>query len=315
MKLNFRKSLVVLVALAILLSSSGLSMAYYNPTTGRFSRMDPYTGQKAKPQSLHKYVYCWNDPVNRIDPSGEFSLTEITVSMAINSLMMDIGMPVIAPIANKAAGRLLPVGLTNTIMNKVTPSAIVGGISGQARFVGYGVLGGGYVGNAEVLWSPRTHNTAFYTAQGWTGGLGGYGVSGSVYGGLVYGASRSSMYEGPFTTFTIPLRAVPTRLYGKIQTDIASMMTRHLIIRTPTGLDTEMWMRANRAIHDSARRMSRVLKNSSQAEINLFIDNARQVGGFSLGVSGGIATRPCNSFSISHTWYTQAWPSYPVPFE
>ena len=74
-------------------------------------------------------------------------------------------------------------------------------------------------------------------------------------------------------------------------------------------------MRANRAIHDSAKRMSRILKNSGQVEINLFIDSTRQVGGFSLGISLGASTRPGLSFAYSWQTFKQVWPSYPVPFE
>jgi hypothetical protein len=32
--------------------------------------MDPYAGNQQDPQSLHKYLYCHANPVNRIDPTG-----------------------------------------------------------------------------------------------------------------------------------------------------------------------------------------------------------------------------------------------------
>ncbi len=49
---------------------------YYNPSNGLFNRVDPYAGNKQDPQSLHKYLYAHNNPINSIDPSGrlEFSL-------------------------------------------------------------------------------------------------------------------------------------------------------------------------------------------------------------------------------------------------
>ena len=37
---------------------------YYDPTTGRFTQEDP-----AK-DGLNWYVYCYNDPVNMVDPWG-----------------------------------------------------------------------------------------------------------------------------------------------------------------------------------------------------------------------------------------------------
>ena len=54
----------------------------YDQNTGRFPSLDPYAGNNYDPQSLHKYNYCHNDPVNGIDPSGEICI-EITVGMAI----------------------------------------------------------------------------------------------------------------------------------------------------------------------------------------------------------------------------------------
>jgi hypothetical protein len=41
-----------------------------NPQTGRFHTMDTFEGDQENPQSLHKYLYCAANPVNRTDPSG-----------------------------------------------------------------------------------------------------------------------------------------------------------------------------------------------------------------------------------------------------
>ncbi len=78
MRVEFRKALIVV--LVVVLSYFNVAEGYYNPRVGRFSRMDPYTGQKAQPQSLHKYGYVHNNPVNRTDPTGMFALmTQPTV--------------------------------------------------------------------------------------------------------------------------------------------------------------------------------------------------------------------------------------------
>ena len=50
-----------------------LRARYYNQANGQFSSLDPYSGNKHDPQSLHKYAYCHADPVNGIDPSGKAS--------------------------------------------------------------------------------------------------------------------------------------------------------------------------------------------------------------------------------------------------
>ncbi|RYD64140.1 MAG: RHS repeat-associated core domain-containing protein, partial [Verrucomicrobiaceae bacterium] len=54
-----------------------------NPLTGRFWNADTYEGQGSDPQSLHKYNYTYNDPVNQRDPSGHAptSLVELSFEM------------------------------------------------------------------------------------------------------------------------------------------------------------------------------------------------------------------------------------------
>ena len=44
----------------------------YDPQTYRFTARDPYQGDFTEPLSLHVYLYCLNDPVNHLDPSGQF---------------------------------------------------------------------------------------------------------------------------------------------------------------------------------------------------------------------------------------------------
>jgi RHS repeat-associated protein len=45
----------------------------YDPVLGRFTSRDLVTGTFHEPMSLHKYLYCQNDPINRIDPMGLYS--------------------------------------------------------------------------------------------------------------------------------------------------------------------------------------------------------------------------------------------------
>jgi len=43
---------------------------YYNPRIGRFITPDSFTGYLELPRSQHPYAYCYNNPVNYIDPWG-----------------------------------------------------------------------------------------------------------------------------------------------------------------------------------------------------------------------------------------------------
>ncbi len=53
-----------------------LRARYHNPATGRFWTQDSFEGFATDPASLHHYTFNQNDPVNRIDPSGHFSVSE-----------------------------------------------------------------------------------------------------------------------------------------------------------------------------------------------------------------------------------------------
>lgn len=58
-----------------------LRARYLNPNTGRFITMDTYEGYREVPTSLHKYLYAELDPINRTDPSGHMSATQIGVTV------------------------------------------------------------------------------------------------------------------------------------------------------------------------------------------------------------------------------------------
>jgi RHS repeat-associated protein len=68
-----------------------LRARYYQPDTGRFTAFDPYLGDPYAPATLHKYLYAANDPVNKIDPTGEeFDLGSMLTSMAIQGTISAI---------------------------------------------------------------------------------------------------------------------------------------------------------------------------------------------------------------------------------
>jgi len=46
----------------------------YSPYLYRFTARDPVFGKFQEPLSLHKYLYCQNDPVNKVDPTGEWAM-------------------------------------------------------------------------------------------------------------------------------------------------------------------------------------------------------------------------------------------------
>jgi RHS repeat-associated protein len=62
-----------------------LRARWYNQGTGRFLTRDTYAGDTFAPQTLHKYTYTHNDPVNNIDPSGLLATTGYISANQVNA--------------------------------------------------------------------------------------------------------------------------------------------------------------------------------------------------------------------------------------
>ena len=52
----------------------------YDPKTGRFISMDEHPGSQSIPLTLNKYLYGNADPVNHMDPGGDFGLISVSAS-------------------------------------------------------------------------------------------------------------------------------------------------------------------------------------------------------------------------------------------
>jgi len=68
-----------------MLDASGkyfLRARYYDSATGRFLSQDPEMGGESDPITLHRYLYCGVDAVNFIDPSGRFTMAQLSFTMA-----------------------------------------------------------------------------------------------------------------------------------------------------------------------------------------------------------------------------------------
>ena len=62
-----------------------LRARYHNPNTGRFWTSDSLEGFNDDPASLHKYTYCANNPINCVDRSGNFSISEVVTAGTISA--------------------------------------------------------------------------------------------------------------------------------------------------------------------------------------------------------------------------------------
>jgi RHS repeat-associated protein len=68
---------------------SNLALQYlrsrlYAPGTGSFLSLDPFAGILRDPLTLHKYLYARSDPIQYIDPAGDFALLSILLACGFN---------------------------------------------------------------------------------------------------------------------------------------------------------------------------------------------------------------------------------------
>jgi hypothetical protein len=88
MKMNaLKKMLMAGIMLLVLLINSNVTCGMYDTQLGRFTTRDPVEGIYAYPQTLHKYLYCINDPINLTDPSGKMSAYYLTEDVLVGSAL------------------------------------------------------------------------------------------------------------------------------------------------------------------------------------------------------------------------------------
>jgi len=284
-----------------------LRARWYSPTTGRFNRMDPFSGNNQDPQSLHKYNYTHNNPINAIDPTGnfEFTLVGLMQNMAIGALVEQFVMPKVAPYAEKAATLFVPAWLRQAISGD-TPSAYLIGGSGSVS-AGWG-LGVGLLGGAELLWALESKKYAAYSYTGVTGGImSGRGGAATVGGylGAVWGAKSSLDYTGRSQGVSFPFGHLATGLRRNVASKISAYINR--LFDAPPE-----YKLINAANEAAARRIANTLGPNGNFEASFFWNDSQTVGGVVLGAELNIG----KGFMVSgfSTSYRQIWPEQEVPF-
>ena len=106
-----------------------LQSRYYNPTIGRFINADGYvsTGQGLLGNNM--FAYCANNPVNCVDPTGEFVLTAIVVGVIAGAVIGGTVGGVVAYNSAKSSGAEGADLFWETVQG-VGMGAIVGGVAG-----------------------------------------------------------------------------------------------------------------------------------------------------------------------------------------
>lgn len=94
-----------------------LRARYYHPEIGRFSSFDSWAGDPYAPVTLHKFLYCANDPLNKIDPTGESFLADLSIGMQLYTMqIVRVAAPVLY-LVNRVSQRLSSIQFQQAIQS------------------------------------------------------------------------------------------------------------------------------------------------------------------------------------------------------
>ncbi|HUN10638.1 MAG TPA: RHS repeat-associated core domain-containing protein, partial [Aggregatilineales bacterium] len=210
------------------------------PSTGRFGTNDPLLSYARPPRFLHAYGYANADPVNGHDPTGLYTLTELTATNAIIGSLATLGWTYSAygygkifqngrqPDASvlgisfswawSPTQRLPPI-LTPSgyaLIPRVVPGMDALGYEFVRAFSSYtptvtSLLGIGFTGGIEIVSHVQSRKTYAFMYAGITGGIGG-GISGgaaTIYSGVRWRLPDIRQYRGPSWSFQAGLFSAP----------------------------------------------------------------------------------------------------------
>jgi len=156
-----------------------LRARYMNPSSGRFWTMDSFAGESTDPISLHKYLYASANPLNRLDPSGRFSIGEELATLDINSILSNLASLSLKGFIGGAVIGGLDAGLRG---DDIIEGAIEGGLLGavlgplgKVKFLGTVLVGlgtaAGIVGTADAIEQGNYELAAFRAVLALTGAV------------------------------------------------------------------------------------------------------------------------------------------------
>ena len=161
----------------------------YDPVLGRFLSPDPFVQAPDFTQGLNRYVYCLNNPLSLIDPSGYSwlsdnwkSLVASAVGIAVSALTMGSATPVavfLAGAAGGAAGALAGALLNGANIGQVAKATFTGAVIG-----GLSSLMNAAAGDGTFIEQLLKHTFS----QGWLEGVQG----GNMFHGFLMGAVSST---------------------------------------------------------------------------------------------------------------------------
>jgi len=189
----------------------------YDPVLARFTSRDPVMGDFKEPLTLHAYLYCLNDPVNRIDPSGRMSMSETNTVGGIQGWLSSA---LTRGILHSIGGGL-KTGIFEALKGKSFGKGFLTGAASEgipAFFGLYGILGqavGGAVGSAtgSALDGDSVEKIVAH------------GLAGATIGTVMGGITEKAYDLGPLRAEEIKeLKKIVDPLMGSLSSDVERLL-------------------------------------------------------------------------------------------
>lgn len=105
---------------------------YFNPANADWIQWDPKTGSLQNPMSENPYLYIGDDPVNGVDPSGQWSLYDVGAGCVTGVLdLYDVAEPFVLYTAAYVAVPGVDVGTALVAGTSCVAGGIIGGFFGD----------------------------------------------------------------------------------------------------------------------------------------------------------------------------------------
>ncbi|QIK55608.1 hypothetical protein G7051_15130 [Dysgonomonas sp. HDW5B] len=168
----------------------------YDPMLGRFLTPDPFVQAPDYTQGLNRYIYCLNNPLSLVDPSGYSWLSKNWKSLLVTGV--GIAVAILAP--PSAVGLLLSgalSGMASGISGALLNGANIGQIARSA--ITGGLWGGAGAGLSNISGSISSNFYAKITAhsisQGFLEGVRGGNIKHGLISGLISSAGSQKITE------------------------------------------------------------------------------------------------------------------------
>ncbi len=150
---------------------------YYDPELGRFISADTIIQAPFDPQSLNRYTYCRNNPINYVDPTGHKNIFKRIWDWITDNVGTAVG-AVVGAVTAVVSGNLWLGFQAYSMTSSVINGAMSGNWGGLAGGIAGGLIGGALgAGAAAGIYGVLEQSTYTFGA-GFLGGAVEFGLSG-----------------------------------------------------------------------------------------------------------------------------------------